>query len=79
MKLLLKAIVILAALALLVILGRNNQDLVSLSLPPLISATPKFPAAYMYYGFFGAGFLVGAIIMTGEKKGGGGSSSSKAK
>jgi uncharacterized membrane protein YciS (DUF1049 family) len=76
MKFLLKTIVILAALALLVILGMNNKDLVSLSLPPILARTNRFPAAYMYYGFFGVGFIVGAILMAGggAKRVGGASS-----
>ena len=79
MKLVLKAIVIIVALALLVILGMNNRGLISLSMPPLMATTPKLPAAYMFYAFFGAGFVVGAVIMAGggKKSGGGGASSSK--
>jgi len=65
MKFLLKIIVILAALALLVILGMNNQGSVSLSMAPLLSTKARLPAAYMYYGFFGIGFVVGAILMSG--------------
>ena len=29
----------------------------------------KQPACYMYYGFFGVGFLVGTLLMAGGKKG----------
>jgi uncharacterized membrane protein YciS (DUF1049 family) len=71
MKFILKTIVIIAALSLLVILGMNNKGLVSLSMPPLVASTPRFPAAYVYYGFFGVGFIVGALLMAGGKKGGG--------
>ena len=70
MKFLFKIIVILAALALLVVLGLNNKESVSLSIQPLTSTTTRLPAAYMYYGFFGIGFIVGAILMSGGKKGG---------
>ncbi len=68
MKFLLKIIVILAALALLVILGMNNKEMVSLRIEPLVSNTTRLPAAYMYYGFFGIGFVVGAILMSGGGK-----------
>lgn len=68
MKFLLKIIFILAALALLVILGMNNKDYVSLSMSPLISNRARLPAAFMYYGFFGVGFVAGAILMAGGGK-----------
>ena len=76
MKLVLKAVVIIIALALLVILGMNNRSPISLSMPPLMATTPKLPAAYMFYAFFGAGFVVGAVIMAGGRKSGGGNASS---
>ncbi len=79
MKFLLKIIVILAALALLVILGMNNQGYVSLSMTPLFSTKAKLPAAYMYYGFFGVGFVVGAVLMAGGGKKGGSAPSKPAK
>ena len=65
MKFLLKIVFVLAALALLVVLGMNNTDKVSLSLPPLMTVKPQVQAAYMYYGFFGVGFVAGALLMSG--------------
>ncbi|MGD1083684.1 MAG: hypothetical protein ABSA47_02920 [Verrucomicrobiota bacterium] len=73
-KLLFKAILILAVLALLVIMGRHNPQDATLALPPILPQTLKQPAAYMYFLFFGVGFVVGALLMTG----GGKRSSSKA-
>ena len=76
-KLLLKAILILAVLALLVIMGMHNSQTCKLFLPPILphKFDPlELPAAYMYFLFFGVGFLVGALVMTG----GGRKGSSKA-
>lgn len=67
-KLLFKAILILAVLAVLVIMGMHNPQPASLKLPPMINELTQ-PSAYMYYLFFGVGFVVGAILMTGGKKG----------
>ncbi len=79
MKFLLKIIFILAALALLVILGMNNKDSVSLSMAPLTRSSTRLPAAFMYYGFFGIGFIVGAILMAGGGKKGGSAPSKPSK
>jgi uncharacterized integral membrane protein len=74
-KLLFKSILILAVLALLVIMGVNNPQPVTLEMKP-IPSTLKQPAGYMYFGFFGVGFVVGALMMAG---GGGGKKSSSSK
>ncbi len=68
LKLLFKAILIIAVLALLVMMGMHNTDKVTLDLPPLLKIPPQ-PACYMYYGFFGVGFVVGTLLMAGGKKG----------
>ncbi len=69
-KLLLKSVFLVAVALLLVLMGMNNQGDVTLSMPPLLSKVLRQPAAIMYVGFFGVGFLSGAILMAGGKKGG---------
>jgi uncharacterized integral membrane protein len=72
-KLIFKCLVIIAVLVLLVVMGLNNQKPVALTMPRFGTTQP---AALMYIGFFGFGFLVGAILMSGGgKKSGGGSGS----
>ena len=62
---------IIAVLALLVMMGKLNSDqTASLDLQPLFKI-PKQPVCYMYYGFFGVGFIIGALMMAGGKKGSG--------
>jgi uncharacterized integral membrane protein len=73
-KLIFKCLVIIAVLALLVIMGINNREFVTLTMPRL---STRQPAALMYIAFFGVGFLVGAILMTGSGKKSGSSSSGK--
>ena len=72
-KLLFKAILIIAVLALLVMMGMNNPQNATLSLPPVLpkNKTLELPACYMYFAFFGVGFLVGTLLMAGGKKGAG--------
>jgi uncharacterized integral membrane protein len=78
-KLILKALLIIAVLSLLVIMGMNNRELVHLSMPNILPGVQSLPAAMMYFAFFGVGFLVGAVLMSGGgKKGGGASKSNKA-
>jgi len=69
-KLLLKTLFMIAILALLVLMGMNNRQTVSLSLPPLIPKTQELPAALMYFGFFAVGVLTGTVLTAGGKKGG---------
>ena len=69
-KLLLKSIFLVAVALLLVLMGMNNQGDVTLSMPPLLPKILHQPAAIMYVGFFGVGFLSGAILMAGGKRGG---------
>jgi uncharacterized integral membrane protein len=69
LKLLFKAVLIIAVLALLVMMGMHNTKPVELELPPILPHTVQQPACYMYYGFFGVGFVVGALLMAGGKRG----------
>ena len=77
-KLILKSLVIIAVCALLVIMGLNNRQDVKLYMPNILPAQ-SHPAALMYFAFFGIGFLVGAVLMTGSagKKSSGGGGSGK--
>jgi hypothetical protein len=68
-KLLLKAVLIIAVLALLVMMGMHNPQPATLDLPPILPKPLPEPACYMYYGFFGVGFVVGTLLMAGGKKG----------
>jgi uncharacterized membrane protein YciS (DUF1049 family) len=74
-KLIFKTLLIIALLALLVIMGMNNHQTVTLDMPPILPRAQKQPAALMYFTFFAIGFLSGTLLMAGSKKGGGGKSS----
>jgi hypothetical protein len=77
-KLIFKALLIIAVLALLVVMGMYNRQTVTLSMPKNWGPEQSLPAAMMYYIFFGVGFLVGTVLMAGGgKKGGGSGKSSK--
>lgn len=67
-KLFLKTIFVLAILSLLVLMGMNNLQKVDLKLPPILKEKQTFPAALMYFGFFGVGVLTGTILNAGGKK-----------
>jgi uncharacterized integral membrane protein len=71
LKLILKTLFMVAIAALLVIMGMYNSQLVDLSMPNIFPKTQTAPAALMYIGFFGVGFLAGAVIMVGGGKSGG--------
>ena len=73
-KLIFKTLLVIALLALLVIMGLNNRQMVELKMPHILPQPLDQQAALMYFGFFGIGFLVGTILMAGGKKGGGGKS-----
>lgn len=73
-KLLFKTIFLILVALLLVLMGMNNKSDVKLLLPPLLPKGFTQPAAIMFVGFFGLGFLSGAILNAGGgggKKGGG--------
>ena len=77
-KLIFKALLIIAVLALLVIMGMHNRENVTLSMPNILPHDQSLPAALMYFAFFGVGFIVGAVVMAGSgKKSGGSGKSSK--
>ena len=73
-KLLLRTIFLVLILLLLVIMGMNNRQTVSLSLPPILPKMQKMPAAIMYFAFFAVGVLSGTILTAGKKGGGSGRS-----
>jgi len=75
-KLLLRTIFLVLILLLLVIMGMNNRQTVSLSLPPILPKAQKMPAAIMYFAFFAVGVLSGTMLIGGKK--GGASGKSKA-
>jgi uncharacterized integral membrane protein len=64
-KLLLKTLFLIAILSLLVLMGLNNRQSVSLSMPPIIKKAQQQPAALMYFGFFAVGVLTGTILTAG--------------
>jgi uncharacterized integral membrane protein len=67
-KLILKALLIIAVLALLVIMGMYNPRPVDLAMPKILPHVLQLPAALMYFIFFGVGFVVGAVMMSGGGK-----------
>ena len=70
-KLIFKTLLIIAILSLLVFMGLTNPNMIELHLPKVKSEWPtvvKQPAALMYFGFFGIGFLAGTIVMSGGGK-----------
>jgi len=73
-KLLLRTVFLVLVLLLLVIMGMNNRQTVSLSLPPILPKNQKMPAAIMYFAFFAVGVLSGTML-TGGTKGAAGSKS----
>jgi uncharacterized integral membrane protein len=78
-KLIFKALLIIAVLSLLVLMGMHNRQSVTLSMPNIFPHDQSLPAALMYFAFFGLGFLLGAVVMAGGgKKGGGSGKSNKA-
>ncbi len=73
-KLLFKTLFLVIMLFMLVLIGMNNKDTVSFSLPPILKSRVTQPAAVMYYAFFAVGILSGVILGAG---GGGKKSASK--
>ena len=73
-KLLLRTIFLVLILLLLVIMGMNNRQTVSLSMPPILSKVQKMPAAIMYFAFFAVGVLSGTLLIAGKKGGSSGKS-----
>ncbi|MDB6018899.1 MAG: hypothetical protein JWR19_3388 [Pedosphaera sp.] len=71
-KLIFKTVFLIVVALLLVLMGMNNKAQISLALPPLLTKAFFQPAAIMYVGFFGVGFLSGTILTAGGGKGGSG-------
>jgi hypothetical protein len=61
----------------MVIMGMNNRQTVSLSLPPILPKAQKLPAAFMYFAFFAVGALSGTMLTGGKKGGSSGKSKSQ--
>jgi hypothetical protein len=76
-KLLLRTIFLVLILLLLVIMGMNNRQTVTLALPPILPKVLKLSAAIMYFGFFAVGVLSGTMLTGGKKGGGSGKSKSQ--
>ncbi len=76
-KLVLKTLFLIIILLLLVLMGMNNKDIVTFSLPPLLSKSVRQPAAIMYFAFFAVGVLSGTILTAGSGKKGGASKGDK--
>lgn len=70
-KLLFKTLFVIVVLLLLVLMGMNNRQIITFTLPPLLEKTVKQPAAIMYFAFFAIGVLTGTVLTAGGKKGGG--------
>ncbi len=75
-KVLFKTLFLVIVALLLVLMGMNNKSTVKLALPPVLSHAIEQPAAIMYVGFFGLGFVSGSVLFAG---GGGRRGSSKPK
>jgi uncharacterized integral membrane protein len=65
---LIKTVFVAGVFALLVLIGLNNSNPVDFNLPPIFSAAVKKPAAIMYFSFFAAGLLTGAVLSIGIRK-----------
>jgi len=70
-KLIFKTLFLILILLLLVLMGMNNLQRTSFTLPPLLKAKIEQPAAIMYFAFFAVGVLSGTILTAGGKKGAG--------
>ena len=69
-KLLLKTLFLIVLLLLLVLMGMNNRQSISFTLPPLLKKKVEQPAAIMYFAFFALGVFSGTILTAGGKRGG---------
>ena len=68
-RLWIKLILVLAVLLFMVMMGMSNKDLVQFKLDPLGWKVDNVRAAIMYYVFFGAGVVTGAILAVGPRGG----------
>ena len=76
-KLLFKTIFLIIMLLLLVMIGLNNRNPISFSLPPILPRAATHPAALMYFAFFAIGVLTGTVLTAGGSKKGGSSGASR--
>jgi MFS superfamily sulfate permease-like transporter len=80
MRLIVKVIVVLAALLFMVMTGMSNPDQVTFRLTPLGLTSGMIPAALMYFICFAVGVIAGAVLAMGSgSKKAASSSSSKDK
>lgn len=68
-KLLFKTLFLILVLLLLVLMGMNNRQDITFTLPPLLKGKFVQPAAIMYFAFFAVGVLCGTVLTAGGKKG----------
>ena len=64
-RLLLKLLFVLAMLLFMVMMGMSNDDPVQFRLKPLGIESGKVRSALMYFIFFGAGIITGAVLAVG--------------
>jgi len=67
-RLWLKVIFVLALLLFMVMMGISNDDPVQFRIKPLGIESKKVHSAIMYFIFFGAGVVTGAILVLGPWK-----------
>ena len=67
-RLWLKLVFVLAVLLFMVVMGMSNRHTVPFRLNLLGVAVENVSAALMYYIFFGAGIVTGAVIVLGPWK-----------
>jgi len=66
-RLWIKVIFVLAVLLFMVMMGMSNKDLVKFKLDPLGLESGPVRSAIMYYIFFGAGIVTGAVLAVGPR------------
>ena len=64
-RLWMKVIFVLAMLLFMVLMGMSNDDLVRFRLKPLGVESGEVRSALMYFIFFGAGLVTGAVVAVG--------------
>ena len=67
-RLWIKLIFVLAVLLFMVLMGMSNQDMVQFRLKPLGLESGPTSSALMYYVFFGAGVVTGAVLAVGLRR-----------
>jgi len=64
-RLWIKLVVVLAVLLFMVMMGMSNGAKVDFQLKPLGIEWSDVPSAIMYFIFFGAGIVIGAVLVVG--------------